>query len=51
LTRAARGSGRWIGLTTLRAKWTLAVVTLALVPTVVLGLVVLDIQRDGLSRA
>ena len=38
-------------LTTLRAKWTLAVLTLALVPTVALGLVVLDIQREGLSRA
>lgn len=36
---------------TLRAKWTLAAVTLALVPTLTLGFVVLDIQREGLSRA
>ena len=38
-------------LATLRAKWTLAALGLALVPTVALGLIVLDIQRDGLSRA
>ena len=44
-TRIARS--RW----TLRAKWTLAVLAVAIVPMVVLGLVVLDIQRRGLSRA
>ena len=40
-------TGRW----TLRAKWTLAVLALTVVPMVILGLVVLDIQRAGLSRA
>ena len=43
----ARRWGRW----TLRAKWTLAVLAVAIVPMVVLGFVVLDIQRAGLSRA
>jgi adenylate cyclase len=38
-------------LATLRAKWTLAVVGVAVVPMAILGLVVLDIQRTGLSRA
>lgn len=31
--------------------WTLAVLAVAVVPTIALGLRVLDIQRDGLSRA
>jgi class 3 adenylate cyclase len=35
----------------LRVKWTLAAVGIAVVPTAVLGIVVLDIQRAGLSRA
>ena len=39
--------GSW----TLRAKWSVGVVAVAVVPTVVLGLVVLDIQRAGLARA
>jgi adenylate cyclase len=43
----ARRRGRW----TLRTKWTLGVLGVAVVPMVVLGLVVLDIQRAGLSRA
>jgi class 3 adenylate cyclase len=38
-------------LATLRAKWTLAVLGVAVVPMAILGLVVLDIQRAGLSRA
>src|SRR4051812_45301928 len=36
---------------TLRAKWTLALVLLAVVPVVVLGWRVLEIQRAGLARA
>jgi adenylate cyclase len=36
---------------TLRAKWTFAVLAVALVPLVVLGTLVLDIQRRGLERA
>jgi adenylate cyclase len=47
LARAVGGSRRW----TLRAKWTLAVLGVSVVPMVILGLVVLDIQRAGLSRA
>ncbi len=39
------------GTWTLRAKWTLGVLGVAVVPMVILGLVVLDIQRAGLSRA
>jgi adenylate cyclase len=35
----------------LRVKWTLAVLGVAVVPTVVLGFAVLDIQRTGLEHA
>lgn len=38
---------RW----SLRTKWTLAVLVVAIVPLVVLGMVVLDLQRSGLARA
>jgi adenylate cyclase len=47
LARARGGSRQW----TLRAKWTLAVLGVSVVPMVILGLVVLDIQRAGLARA
>lgn len=36
---------------TLAAKWTLAVLGVAIVPMAILGFVVLDIQRAGLGRA
>jgi adenylate cyclase len=38
---------RW----TLRTKWTLAVLAVAMLPMGLLGVIVLDIQREGLSRA
>jgi adenylate cyclase len=43
----ARALLRW----PLRAKWTLALLSVAIVPMAVVGLLVLDIQRKGLARA